>query len=656
MIELSETAKFRTLRGPLRTVEQTMLVGLPLVAIVFLLDVPSYLRLSFYQEQYLGFFLAICLALVFLSVPAGPRAARDHAPWYDLLLAGLGVCVGGYLLLFYPQLIGQLGERTPLKVGLSVAAIGLLLEASRRLMGWSLVLIAGFFLLYAHFAYLFPDPFYDRGASIERLTTYLYFDANGIAGLPLSVAATTVLAFIFFGEALHAAGGGKFITDFAMLAMGRYRGGPAKMSVVSSSLFGTISGSAVANVVVDGVINIPLMKKTGYAPHVGAAIEAVASTGGQIMPPVMGAAAFLIAEFLAIPYSRVAAAALLPATLFYVALFVQIDLEAAKQGLRGVPAHELPRLRSVLHTAPLFVIPLVVLVVTLFVLYWQAEKAALAAVLAIIAVSLPDREHRLLGRKFLAVLASTGRALLDIGVVTALAGIVIGVISLTGLGFTLAFSLVQVGGSSVLLLLVLSALVSIILGMGMPTTAVYILLAVLVAPTLVQLGIVPLAAHLFIFYFGMLSMITPPVCLASFAAASLAGADPMRTGYAGMRLALLAYVVPFVFVFSPRLLLQGSVVEVVATAGMAIGGSVLLGGALVGYLFRPLSWPRRLVLALAAVGLLLSTTDQLGEVLPWVSAALGLGMSVPLLFWEWRQGARPRPTVYPPLLAEKAAE
>lgn len=634
--EVADLPKFRTHRGPLGMVQRALFVLLPLIGIVFLLDIPSYLGMAYYLQQYLGAFMGISLALVFLAVPAHRRAPRDRVPWYDLLLALLALLAGMYVAALYPKLIMTLGERTPDRVGLGAATIVLLLEAARRLVGWPLVIIGVSFLFYALFAHLFPEPFYDRPNSIQRLSTYLYLDVNGVLGQALGVAGTTVLAFIFFGDALHAGGGGRFITDFAMWAMGRARGGPAKMSVVSSSLFGTISGSAVANVVVDGVINIPLMKKTGYPPHVSAAIEAVASTGGQIMPPVMGAAAFVMAEFLAIRYGEIAIAALVPALLFYLALFVQIDLEAGKLGMRGLRAEELPRLRKVARYAPVFLIPLAVLVYTMFSVYLTAEKAALSAAAAVVLLSQAYPEFRLTPRRLIGVLEQTGRAVLDIATVTGVAGIVIGVLSLTGLGFTLTLALVQLGEASPMVLLVLAAGVGLVLGMGMPTTAVYILLAVLVAPVLVKLGIQPLAAHLFVFYWGMLSMITPPVCLASYAAASLAGADPMRAGYAGMRLGILAYIVPFLFVFSPRLLMQGPAEEVVLAIVTASAGTVLLGAALVGYLFRPLSWTRRCLFAVAALGLLIPTTADLGPLFSWASDALGVVLGAGLLFWEWR--------------------
>ena len=367
--------------------------------------------------------------------------------------------------------------------------------------------------------------------------------------------------------------------------MGRFRGGQAKIAIVSSSLFGNISGSAVANVVVDGAFTIPMMKKAGYPAPVAAAVEAVASTGGQIMPPVMGAAAFLIAEYLQIPYAQVALAALVPAVLYYVALFIQVDLLAARNGIHGLPRNEVPKLLPVLKRSTTFVGPLTVLIIWMFFLNRRPEEAGLLAALAALIIGFLTPGVKIGWRGILKILSNAGRGMLEIAAITGLAGVVIGILQLTGLGFTLTLTLLNIGQSNALLLLVLTAIVSIILGMGMPTTAVYVLLAVLVAPGLAKLGIEPIAAHLFIFYFGMLSMITPPVCMASYAAASIGKTDPIKTGWEAMRLCAIAYIVPFLFVFSPSLLLIGHWYEVVLSMITAIIGAILLGVGLVGYLF-----------------------------------------------------------------------
>jgi TRAP transporter 4TM/12TM fusion protein len=646
-VDIEKQVRSRQLRGPLAWAASSALVMIPLVGIFFLLNVPQMFGWLFFNEQYMGLFLALSLFATFILAPASVSAKPDHVPWYDRVAAIAGLVVGLYIFIEYPKLVDTLGEITQVRVILGLTTILLLAEACRRLVGWPLVIIAAVFVLYAFFAYLFPGEFYGRGWSVSRLATYLYLDANGIFGLPLQVGSSIVLVFILFGEVLNAIGGAAFLSDFAQAVMGRFRGGQAKIAIVSSSLFGNISGSAVANVVVDGAFTIPMMKKAGYPPPQAAAVEAVASTGGQIMPPVMGAAAFLIAEYLQIPYAQVALAALVPAILYYVTLFIQVDLLAARNGIYGLPRGELPRLGSVMRRSAGFVVPLTVLIVWMFFLNRRAEEAGLVATLSALIIGYLTPGIQIGLGKIFEILSSMGRSMLEIAAITGLAGVVIGILQLTGLGFTLTFTLLNLGQNSAILLLILTAIVSMILGMGMPTTAVYVLLAVLVAPGLAKLGILPIAAHLFIFYFGMLSMITPPVCIASYAAASIAKTDPIKTGWEGMRLCAIAYMVPFLFVFSPSLLLIGHWWEVALSIVTAIIGAILLGVGVVGYLFRPVGAIKRILFLLAAIGLLIPIVHSGKFVaLTWASNGVGLGLAILLLLteWLWRTSRARAPT------------
>lgn len=637
------TAKFRSLGGAPAWVERGLLAALTLGGALWALGVHYVLPWALFKEQYLGGFLGVALAAVFLAVKPSARAPADRVPSYDWLLALGGFAVGAYIAVFYPSIAYQLGILTWDKVALGALAILLVLEGTRRLVGWVMVGLGAAFILYAKFAYLLPGLLYGKGSRWDRIAVYLYLDGNGLLGLPLSVTAGMVVAFILFGQALYAVGGDRFLTDLALVAMGRYRGGPAKVAVVGSCLFGTVSGSAVSNVVVDGPITIPMMKRTGYAPHLASAIEAVASTGGQIMPPVMGVAAFLIAEFLGLPYSQVALAAVIPALLYFLAIFVQVDLEAAKHGLVGLPRGELPRLGPVLRRGWSFLVPLGVLLYTLMIAGWEAGRAGISAVIATVAIGFFQREGRLTPGRLLDTLVRTGRVLLDIVAITAVAGFVIGVLQLSGLGFKFSVLLVTLAGGSSLALLGLTALVCILLGMGMPTAIVYVMLAVLVGPALVQLGVAPLGAHLFLFYFGMLSMITPPVCLATYAAAAIGGADFLKTGWTGMRLGIVAYIVPFAFAYHPALLLQGSVLDIALAAGTAVVGVVLLGFAGAGYLFRPLTWGRRAWAALG--GLLMIPSPSSWE---WLGAnATGLGLGLVLIATEWAAAPRAAATPAP---------
>jgi TRAP transporter 4TM/12TM fusion protein len=531
-----------------------------------------------------------------------------------------------------------LGVLAPERWLLGGMTILLILEATRRVVGWALVWIAVPIILYAKFAYLLPGILNSRGSSWQRIASYLYLDSSGIFGLPFDVAAGIVVAFIFFGQALYAVGGDKFLTDIALVLMGRYRGGTAKVAVVSSTLFGTVSGSAVANVVVDGAITIPMMKKSGYPSHVAAAIEAVASNGGQIMPPVMGVAAFLMAEFLNVPYAEVALAAAIPACLYYIALFTQIDLEAARLGLVGMPQNQIPKLGDVMKRGSVFLVPLLVLIYGLMIANWEPGKAGMAAAITTFVVGALGRETRPSLKGISSSIEETGKILLDIVVVTALAGLVIGAFQLSGLTFKFALLLVSTAGGNILLLLVLTAVVSIILGMSLPTTVVYIMLAVLVGPALVQVGIDPLAAHLFFFYFGMLSLITPPDCIATYAAASIARADFWKSGWTGMRLGIVAYIVPFVFVFHPALLFRGSMAEIVTAIVTAIIGVILLATGVAGYLFEELGYVRRTLFILAGALLIppASTTFWL------LINCAGMLLGVALVTAEWSSASRHR--------------
>lgn len=633
--------KFRSLSGAGRAAYRALIFSLTILGALWALEAYQSLAWAFFKEQYLGLFLALALGSIFIGVKARAKEPGDRVPWYDWLLAAAGLLVGGYVMVLYPSIAYRLGVLSPDKWILGVLAIVLVLEATRRLVGWSLILLGLVFIFYAKFAYLFPGELFARGSSWQRIATYLYLDASGLFGFPLAVTASIVVAFIFFGQALYAVGGDKFLSDLALCLMGRYRGGPAKVSVVSSSLFGTVAGSAVANVVVDGPITIPMMRRSGYPPHMAAAIEAVSSTGGQIMPPVMGVAAFLIAEYLGIPYGEVALAAAIPACLYYVALFTQVDLEAAKRGLSGLPVDRLPKLRGVMRKGWVFLIPLLVLIYTLMIDNWAAGKAGMAAVISTFLVGMLQKETRPTFGGFLSSIEETGRTMLDLVAITALAGLVIGALHLSGMSFKLSLMLVNASGGNPLLLLALTAVVCIILGMGMPTTIVYVMLAILVGPALTQLGIVPIAAHLFILYFGMMSMITPPVCMATYAAAAIARSDFWSTGWIGMRLGIVAYIVPFVFAFHPALLFKGTIEETAVAFLTALIGVIFLGIGVAGYLFRPLGWGKRTLMGLAGLLLIPPPADYY-----WIAAnVLGLASGLLLWFVEWSGTPARRPSV-----------
>jgi TRAP transporter 4TM/12TM fusion protein len=473
---------------------------------------------------------------------------------------------------------------------------------------------------------------------------------TGILGLPVKVATTIVIAFVLFGQVLQSTGGMKFFTDISMALMGRFRGGSAKIAVLGSCLFGSVSGSAVANVVATGVVTIPLMKRAGYPAHKAAAIEAVASTGGQLMPPVMGAAAFLIAEFLEISYAEVVLAAIVPGLLYYVALFIQTDLEAAREQIPPVDPDAIPRAGPVFRAGWYFPLAFAILLIGLFVLNMQAEKTVLWSIVGVIipAVIFGFEGARVGPWELVRALRDTGHGALDLILITGAAGIVIGVLAISGLGYQLTLGLVQIGQGHLFLLLFLSAVVCIILGMGLPTVGVYVLLAALVAPSLVEVGVKPLAAHLYVMYFGMMSMITPPIAIAAFAAASVAGAGAMRTGFAATRFGWTAFIVPVLFVYSPSLLLIGDPVSVAVAFCTAMFGVWLVSCGTIGYFMRPLGPFGRLLFAGAGIASLIPAGVFAGGVLldiVGVVAGVALMLSEYVTVTRLRALAAPKPGV-----------
>ena len=591
--------------------------------------------LLLFNEQFLAGMFGLGLALVFLSQPARRGAARPRVPWYDWLLAAASLAAVGYVTVRFPTLSEEVVARPTDGLIVAFIVIPLAIEALRRMTGSALVIVVVCFLGYALVGHLVPGQLAGRPVKLGQLAYYLVWDPGSMLGTPMVVATTIVIAFIFFGQLLFASGGSAFFTDISLAVMGRYRGGSAKIAVSASCLFGMISGSAVSNVASVGVITIPLMREGGYPTHVAAAIEAVSSTGGQLMPPVMGAAAFLMAEFLQVPYRDVVVAAILPALLYYLALFFQADLLAARVGIAPVEKSRLPRLLSVLGRGWHFPVPFAVLVATLFWLNWSPELSALGGAVVLIGTGLliGYGEKRLRLTDVIRALHGTGLATLDLLTISAAAGFIIGVLNISGLGFSLTLALVKIGGDNVWVLLFLAAAVCIVLGMGMPTVGVYVLLAALVAPAMIKVGIEPMAAHMFVMYFGMMSMITPPVAMAAYAAASLVQTDPMRTGWAAVRFGWIAYIIPFLFVRAPSLLLEGTTLTILTTCITAVAGVWLVCAAFAGYCTRPIAVPVRIGFGIA--GLLLFIPAKAmphGELTDIAGLALGAALLTRELF------------------------
>ena len=604
-----------------------------LIVLAWAAELPYRLGLALYSEQALSAILALSLTLVFLGVSV--RRPGGRLPWYDWVASALGLAAGGYTAVRYPVLAEEFFFRPLETTVLGLILIVLVVEALRRTTGWSLLGVLLLFFAYALFGHLVPGRLAGRSLEVLEMFSYLGIDNVAMLGLPLRVISTMVLIFIFLGQLLLRSGGSAFFSDLASALMGRSRGGAAKIGVFASALFGSISGSAVANVASTGVITIPLMRRSGYKPHVSAAIEAAASTGGQAMPPIMGAAAFLMAELLGVSYGEVVKAAILPAILYYFAVFIQADLEAGRQGIGPVEAAEIPPLGKVLMEGWYFPIPFVVLIISLFRWNLTPATAGLYAAGSLIALSLvlSYRGTRLRLGDILESLKATGQASVQIVIIGAVAGLIIGIVEVTGLSFGLTFVLVQLGENSLLLLLALTAVVCIILGMGMPTTAIYFLLATLAAPPLVQLGVQPMAAHMFVLYFGLMSMITPPVALAAFTAANLAGADPIRTSIAALRFGWPGFVVPILFVLSPSLLLYGSPLEVTLAAVTGMAGIWMASAGPAGYLVGPLTAITRTTLGFGGLALLIPAQAFPGA---WLLESVGAVLCLFLVTREIR--------------------
>ena len=571
------------------------------LSILWTFQVPSRLGISVYKEQFLIVCLGLAGAIVYLTYRYD-RSRTATPPLYDWVLALVTLGLMSYIAWNYQWFLLNAAYTPPLMLVLGIFVILLVMEGLRRSTGWVLFSIVIVFMIYGLLAHLVPAPLTGTYTPPAELALYLAFDTNALIGIPLGVATTIVVIFIFMGQVLFNTGGGEFVTDIAMATMGHRRGGAAKISVLASGLFGTISGSAISNATTVGVVTIPLMQRSGYSGVDAGAIEANASTGGQFMPPVMGAAAFLMAEFLEMPYADVVVASIIPALLYYFAIFVQVDLVAARDRIRFL-VEDLPRARDVLRAGWHFIVPFVVLIYALFFMQAEAEVAALyaAATIVVLGALRSYKGQRMTVRRLAASFWGAGIATTELVMIVAAAGFVIGILNKSGGGFALTLALVQLGGGNLYMLLLLAAVICIVLGMGMPTTGVYVLLAALVAPSLVEAGVAKLSAHMFILYFGMMSMITPPIALAAFAAASISKADPMKTGFVAMRMGWVAYVIPFLFVLSPTLLMVGTPWKIALNAATATVGVYVVSVAMIGFFTRPLAVLPRILLGIGGL-------------------------------------------------------
>jgi len=556
--------------------------------------------------------LGFALVLGFLAYPAfGPSNRRGYL--LDIALGLVSIGALGFILYNYEAMVSRFGIFLPSETIAAGVLVVLVLELTRRVLGWPLTIIAGLFILYAYFGYLLPEPFGHAGYRLSRIGSYLMLTSDGVFGTALGVSATLVSLFIIFGAFLKITGCGAWFIDLANFVTGRSSGGPAKMAVVSSALMGTISGSAAGNVATTGAFTIPLMKATGYRAEQAGGIEAAASTGGMILPPLMGAGAFVMAEFLGISYSTVAIAAAIPAVLYMFAVLLQVHMSARLHGLRGLSPEEIVPPRLIVRSA-YRALPLVVMIYLIFFEQFSPVYAAFWSIGSVVLVGfLNGTLWRFRG--VIDALASAAVAMLPIAAACAAAGVIVGVLMLTGVGFRLSNIMIDLAGGSLPVLLVLTMVSSIILGMGVPATAAYIILAVLAAPALVELGVDPLAAHMFVFYFGVMSNITPPVAVAAFVAAGIAGTSPNRVAVEAFRIGSFAFLVPFMFIYAPELLLiDPDPLRLAVALVTASGGLVLFAAGIQGWMLERISVPERLGLVACAIVLVIPSalTDLVG--------------------------------------------
>jgi TRAP transporter 4TM/12TM fusion protein len=565
--------------------------------------------------------LGFALALIFLLFPARKKNLKQNkVAWYDIILAILAIIVGAYWPLMIDELVMRVGRLTDLDFYIGLTAILLVLEATRRTVGLPITIIATIFMAYALYGPYMPGFLAHRGVDLTRLVQTMFYTTEGILGTPLGVSSTFIFLFLLFGAFLVKTGVGQYFNDLAVSIAGRRIGGPAKVAIFSSALQGTISGSSVANVVTSGSFTIPMMKKLGYKKEFAGAVEAASSTGGQLMPPVMGAAAFLMVEFIGgISYWDIAKAAAIPAILYFTGIWIMTHFEAKRLGLRGLSKEEMPDRKEILKD--LYLLLPIISVLILLMTGMSVMRAALWAILITVVLSGLKKKTRMGFQDLLDALVDGARSALGVAAATAAAGIIVGVVTKTGLGLKLANGLLDLAGGEILLVLFFTMIASLILGMGSPTTANYVITSTIAAPAIILLGVPDLPAHLFVFYFGIIADITPPVALAAFAAAGVSGGEPIKTGINSAKLAIAAFIIPYMFVLSPELLMIDTtwtyLIWVIFTA---LAGMTAIGAGIIGYWFRKLYWYERLLGVMG--GLLLIYPEGISDIIGLLSLIL----------------------------------
>ena len=571
-------------------------------------------------------FLTCILVIAFLTKPLYKRARKDRMNWalcVDLILIAVSVAVGAYIFIDLDGIFERQGDWSQWDIRVGVVYVLLILEATRRVIGLNLTFIAVLALIYGYFGPYMPDLIMHKGYSIERMATTLSLTTEGIFGLPTGVAATFVFIFILFGSFLEKTGAGNFFIDLSYCITGRFSGGPAKTAVVASGFMGSVAGSAIANVVATGSFTIPMMKKIGYRPHVAAAIEAAASTGGQLMPPIMGAGAFLMAEFTQIPYLQIIKIAFIPAVLYFFSVIFFVHIEAQKLGIWGQPKEALPKLGETVKKGMHFIIPVGILIAVLIMNY-SPMMAGFIAILSIYFTALTRKSSRISFITLLKTLEQGARNAVVVAVACAAAGVIVGTVNLTGMGLRFSSLIVSLSQGIPLLALGLVAFTSLLLGMGLPVTASYIVLVILAGPGLMELGIPLLTAHMIVFWYSQDANVTPPVALESFAASGIAGSSPMRTAFTSWKLAKGLYIIPIVMAYHP-LLLNGPAWEVFKTVVFTLCALIAFVVCMERYFLRPSSWPETILFGVTTALLI------------WADKSLNyLGFIIFILLWGYQ--------------------
>ena len=572
--------------------------------------------------------LGFGMALAYLLYPTRKSWSRSSLHPLDLVLAIIGAAAPAYIIYAYQELILRSGTVTSVDLVVGIVGIVTVVEATRRVVGIPMVVVVLCFLAYAFAGPYMPGILAHRGLTPEQLVAHIYFTTEGLFGIPLGVSSTFIFLFILFGAYLESTGLGKFFIDLANGLAGWASGGPAKVAVLSSGLMGTVSGSSVANVVGTGSLTIPMMKKLGYHKDFAGAVEAAASTGGQLMPPVMGAAAFLMAELVGVPYVEIVKAAIIPALLYFTGVWLGVHFEAKKNNLKGIPRDKLPQIGTILMERGHLAVPLIV-IVYLLVSGYTPMRAALVAIFLSVACSFLRKNTRMKPVEIIRGLENGAKNVLGVLIACASAGIIIGVVTKTGVGLKLASGLLDFSGGLLLPSMFFTMLTAIVLGMGVPTTANYVITSTIAAPALLQLGIPILQAHMFVFYFGIIADVTPPVALAAYAGSGISGGNALRTGINASKLAIAAFIIPYMFVLSPELLMISSDMgHILISVLTAIIGMVALSSALIGYLSAHCAlWER---VALIAAGLMMIKPGVLTDV-------AGIAIFATVLFWQMRR-------------------